>query len=348
VSGRGDAACAAGYDIWGLGNQESGSGRLVALDAQPYPADGTLAPRPMFPGPAYPTTPSLVSFGAMHTARTPLLAVIGNPIEHSLSPLIHGTALAQAGLDFSYVAFKVEDAPGAIAAMRALGLRGYSVTLPHKEAVIPYLDRLDVSVERCRSCNTVVNDAGVLTGHSTDGRGAVGALRAAGFEPRGRHVLIVGSGGAARAVAFALVDAGAASLSFRAVELDQLAALSADLNQARAGVVREPEPDAHARVELLVNASPIGMHPKVDAMPVPEEWLRPDLAVFDVVYNPLRTRLLAKAQGRGALTIDGVGMFAEQAALQFELFTQQPAPRELMLATVRQALEQAATRAGTR
>jgi len=280
----------------------------------------------------------------MHTAKTRLLAVIGNPIEHSFSPMIHGAALEQAGLDFAYVAFRVEDAAGAIASMRALGLRGFSVTIPHKEAIIPHLDRLDTSVERCRSCNTVVNDDGGLTGYSTDGPGAVRALTSAGCEPRERDVLVVGSGGVARAVAFALVDAGVRSLRFRAVEPLQAAALVADLNRARAGVVVDLEVDAHERVELLVNASPVGMHPAVDQLPVPETWLRADLPVFDVVYNPLTTRLLALAHERGALTVDGVGMFAEQAALQFELFTGQEAPRELMHRTVREALEKAASR----
>jgi shikimate dehydrogenase len=280
----------------------------------------------------------------MHTARTRLLAVIGNPIEHSLSPVIHGAAIEAAGLDFAYVAFRVEDAPGAIASMRALGLRGFSVTIPHKQTIIPHLDRLDASVERCRSCNTVVNHGGVLTGYSTDGPGAVRALQTAGCDPRERDALVVGTGGAARAVAFALVDAGVRSLRFRAIEARQAAALTADLNRVRAGVVVELEADAHARVQLLVNASPIGMHPHVDALPVPEGWLRADLPVFDVVYNPLTTKLLSLARERGALTIDGVGMFAEQAALQFELFTGQAAPRELMYRAVREALAGAESR----
>jgi shikimate dehydrogenase len=280
----------------------------------------------------------------MPTVRTRLLAVIGNPIEHSLSPLIHGAALAESGLDYCYLAFRVDDAAGAIAAMRALGIRGFSVTIPHKESVIRQLDRLDASVERCRSCNTVVNERGRLVGYSTDGPGAVAALRSAGCDPRDRDVLVVGTGGAARAIAFALVDAGVRSLRFQAAEPEQAAQLRRDLEQARAAVVVDLEPDGVRHVQLLVNASPIGMHPAVDALPVPAEWLRQELAVFDVVYNPLTTKLLATARERGCLTIDGVGMFAEQAALQFELFTGKPAPRELMYRTVREALAQAAAR----
>lgn len=277
----------------------------------------------------------------MHTARTRLLAVIGNPVEHSLSPLIHGAAIAEAAIDVAYVAFRVEDAAGAVAAMRALGLRGYSVTIPHKEAVIPHLDRLDDSARNCRSVNTIVNDHGTLTGYSTDGPGAVAALRAGGVDPAGAHVRIVGTGGAARAIAFALADAGAASIAFQAEIAEQAARLASDLDAHRPGIVAE---DNRERMTLLVNASPVGMHPREGVMPVPRELLRAPLAVFDIVYNPLETLLLKTAREAGCRTVDGVGMFAEQAALQFELFTGKPAPRPLMHRTVREALEAAAAR----
>jgi shikimate dehydrogenase len=138
------------------------------------------------------------------------------------------------------------------------------------------------------------------------------------------------------------LDAGARSLRFRAEIPEQAAALARDLNEVRPGAVVDLAPNAHEEVQLLVNASPVGMHPQVDAMPVPAEWLRQGLAVFDVVYNPLTTRLLAAARQTGCLTIDGVGMFAEQAALQFELFTGAGAPREIMHRIVREALEAAA------
>lgn len=273
----------------------------------------------------------------MLTARTQLLAVIGNPISHSFSPLIHGAALAECTLDsdFAYVAFRVEDAGGAIAAMRALRLRGFSVTIPHKETVIPHLDRLDESARHCQSVNTVVNDNGVLTGYSTDGVGAVAALKAAGVHLPGSVVRVIGTGGVARAIAFALLDADAASLSFQAELPDQAARLADDLNAVHPGrVVADNSADA----SLLVNASPVGMHPHTDAMPIDVAFLKPGMAVFDVVYNPLETRLLATAKSMGCITVDGVGMFAEQAALQFELFTEHPAPRELMRRVVRDAL----------
>jgi shikimate dehydrogenase len=278
---------------------------------------------------------------SMHTAKTKLLAVIGNPIEHSMSPLIHGAAIREAALDFAYVAFQVEKGPDAIAAMRALGIRGFSVTIPHKESILPALDRLDVSARCCGSCNTVVNDGGLLTGYSTDGPGAVSALRAAGVDPAGREIRVVGTGGAARAIAFSLADAGAARLSFQSVEPAQAAKLKSDLETHRPGVIAE---DNSSRMTLLVNASPLGMHPHVDAMPVDAALLRPPLAVFDIVYNPIRTRLLREAAAAGCVTVDGVGMFAEQAALQFELFTGSPAPRPLMHRVVREELERKSPR----
>jgi shikimate dehydrogenase len=271
----------------------------------------------------------------MHTTTTRLLAVIGDPIGHSMSPLLHGRALLEAGLDFAYLAFRVTDPGAAVAAMRAFGIRGFSVTVPHKEAVIPHLDRLDDSARRCGSVNTIVNDDGVLTGYSTDGPGALAALRAAGADPAGRRVLVVGTGGAARAVAFALLDAGVAALVFRAALPDQRRRLEADLEAARPGIVTR---DESQKFDLLVNATPIGMSPRTEALPVEAVLLRPGLAVFDVVYNPVETALLAAARSAGCVTIDGVGMFAEQAALQFELFTGAPAPRELMRRTVLEAL----------
>lgn len=269
----------------------------------------------------------------MPTATTRLLAVIGDPIEHSLSPLIHGAALAEAKLDFTYVAFRVKNAGEAAAAMRALGIRGFSVTIPHKEAIIPHLDELDAAARHTGSVNTVVNTDGRLKGYSTDGAGAVRALASAGVEPRGRRVLIIGTGGAARAIAFQLAAAGIASLRFQAVVEEQKAALCRDLSASFHGlVVDESEPD------LVINTSPVGMSPHTDALPIDPRTLADGTAVFDIVYNPRETRLLREAAARGLVTVSGVEMFVEQAALQFELFTGAAAPRPLMRRVVLDAL----------
>lgn len=261
-----------------------------------------------------------------------LLAVIGDPIEHSKSPLIHGKAIAATGVDFVYSARRVTDVGAAIAAMRSIGIRGYSVTIPHKEAVIPFLDELDVSAERCGSVNTVVNCGGQLKGYSTDGAGAVMALERAGVNLKNARVRIIGTGGAARAIAFALLDAQIASISFQADDQAQARKLTDDLNRIKKIVVDD------AAAEILINASPVGMHPNVDTSPVDLATLPMTRIVFDIVYNPVRTKLLRDADARGLKIVEGIGMFAEQAALQFELFTGSPAPRDLMYQTVRDAL----------
>jgi len=256
-----------------------------------------------------------------------LLAVIGNPIAHSMSPLIHGRAIDSLALDFVYLAFAVESAQAAVESMRSLGIRGYSVTIPHKETILPYLDDLDISAERCRSVNTVVNNAGRIKGYSTDGAGAVRALATAGVDLKGINVDIIGTGGAARAISFALKDAGVSSIRFRGEDIKQQEQLERDLGN----VVRD------IPGSLLINASPVGMHPNVDAMPI--DSFEGFTAVFDIVYNPIKTKLLEQAHLRKIKTVSGVGMFAEQAALQFELFTGHVAPRELMSQTVIEALE---------
>ncbi|RMH59297.1 MAG: shikimate dehydrogenase [Candidatus Hydrogenedentota bacterium] len=272
------------------------------------------------------------------TAKTRLLAVIGNPIEHSMSPVIHNAALKAAGLDYVYVAFRVEKIEEAVTAMRALGIRGFSVTIPHKETIIPHLDRLELSAEQTGSVNTVVNENGVLTGASTDGPGALAALERAGLSVTGKKILLIGTGGAARAIAFAAGNAGAGKIGFRYEIREQADRLVRDLEAAFPGRITLNAPLEEA--DILINASPVGMHPRVEDCPIDPASLSPEQVVFDIVYNPLRTRLLREAEARGCRTIEGVEMFAEQAILQFEMFTGKEAPRDLMRSTVRRALAQ--------
>ena len=253
-----------------------------------------------------------------------------------MSPLIHGAAIELAGIDFAYLAFEIDDAGEAITAMRTLDIRGFSVTIPHKESIIEHLDELDVTAERMQSVNTVVNNDGVLKGYSTDGPGAVKALEAGGVNLDGIDVLMIGTGGAARSVCFSLVDAGIKNIKFQAVEMDQKNKLAADLNNVRAGVAT----DFSTEPGLIINASPIGMHPNTDNVPIDLTQFPSKPAVFDVVYNPLETKFLRTAKELGCVTVDGVGMFSEQAALQFELFTGHDAPRELMNQKVREKLSE--------
>jgi shikimate dehydrogenase len=272
------------------------------------------------------------------TPRTKLCALIGNPVEHSLSPAIHNRAFAELGLDFVYLAFRVEDVRSALLAMRALeNFRGLSVTIPHKVSILELLDEVDEVDRQIGSINTVVNDNGKLIGSGSDGPGARTALSDAGVEPGGRNVLILGSGGAARAIAFNLAhDASPSSLTILGIVEDELKKLAEDLRERASMDVtaylleRESLARHLADSSLLIQATPIGMHPKVDGSLVPQELLHKDLCVMDIVYNPYQTKLLRDAAAKGLKVISGVEMFVNQAMIQFEKWTGRAAPREVM------------------
>jgi shikimate dehydrogenase len=270
--------------------------------------------------------------------NTQLCAVIGNPVSHSLSPAIHNRAFQELGLDFVYLAFRVEDVKSAVAGMRALeNFRGLSVTIPHKVAIIEHLDEVAEVDEQIGSINTVVSEGGKLRGFGSDGPGARQALVEGGVEVEGEPVLILGSGGAARAISFDLAHhAAPSSLVLLGVVEEELEALTRDLGE-RTGVEVTGEPLTGRSLErriaesrVLIHATPVGMHPREDESLVPTERMHADLAVMDVVYNPYQTRLLRDAEARGIKTIPGIEMFVNQALLQFEAWTGERAPRQVM------------------
>jgi shikimate dehydrogenase len=281
----------------------------------------------------------------MIDAHTTVCCLIGNPVGHSLSPAMHNAAHQALGLNWAYVAFPVTDVAGAVAGIRALGLRGASVTVPHKTAVIPFLDRLDPVAEWIGSVNTIVNDAGTLTGMNTDGAGAIKALADAGVELPGRRVLMLGSGGAARAIAITLAArAGIAGLTLLGIVEPELAKLAADVT-AKTKVSAQwarIDPERLARelavAELVIHATPVGMHPKEGDSVVPARLWRPGITVMDIVYNPRETRLLREARAAGANIVPGFEMLLGQGLLQFELWTGKPAPQAVMRAALEQGL----------
>jgi len=271
-------------------------------------------------------------------AKTRLCALIGNPVEHSLSPAIHNAAFQHLGLNFVYVAFKVEDVDGALRGIRALtGFRGVSVTIPHKVAVLPHLDDIAPTARNIGAVNTIVADRGRLTGHNTDASGALAALRAGNAPVDGAPVLLLGSGGAARAIAFALcMDAKVSAVTILAVIDPERDRLVRDLHEKTgASVSGFPlSPETLARhipeAQTMIHCTPVGMSPHVEETCVPASLLAPHLTVMDIVYNPLETRLLADARRAGCRTVRGLEMFLHQAVGQFELWTQQPAPVDVM------------------
>ncbi len=270
------------------------------------------------------------------TGSTRLVAVIGSPVQHSLSPAIHNAAFAVAGLDLRFVAFEVApgDATKAIAAMRALGIGGYAVTMPHKADVAVAVDEVDPASAALGSVNTVVlRPDGSTVGASTDGAGFVESVRARGFELSGTRVVVLGAGGAARSIIDALGRAGVLD-----TVIVNRTRSSAETAAALSAVARVGEMADIADADLLVNATSIGMGS--DDLPVDAELLRHDLAVADIVYHPLHTAFLSAAARAGALTIDGLGMLVHQAVLQQELWTgQRPDP-----AVMRTAAEAELTR----
>jgi len=282
----------------------------------------------------------------MIDAKTEVCAVIGDPIEHSLSPAIHNAAFAEKGLNRVYVAFQVKDVERAIAGVRGLRLGGLSVTIPHKTSVIRHLDALDPTAENIGAVNTVVVESdGRLVGYNTDGTGALKALQSAGAPLEGADVLLVGSGGAARGIAFTLAtQARLSSLTITGVVESQLIQLVSELKaKTRLPVERLPAnqetyEERIPQTQILINASPIGMSPRIDETPVPPQLLPPGLTVFDIVYNPLKTRLLSEAEIKGCRTVAGVEMFVWQAVTQFELWTREEAPVEVMRQVVLDAL----------
>lgn len=271
-------------------------------------------------------------------ARTQLCGLLGNPVEHSLSPAIHNAAFQKLGLNFVYLAFKVEDLDGAIRGIRALGnLRGFSVTIPHKVAVMPFLDEVEQTAKHIGSVNTILVEQGKLTGHNTDASGALRALQNGGVALKGQQVLLVGTGGAARAIAFALAATKeVGGLILLGIDEKERLTLAEDLRErTKLNVECGPLTDQTLRSgiknsQILIHSTPIGMHPKVNDTCVPASLLAPHLTVMDIVYNPLETRLLREAKAAGCRTIRGLEMFLHQAVAQFELWTGQAAPVEVM------------------
>jgi shikimate dehydrogenase len=273
------------------------------------------------------------------SGKTKICGLIGDPVEHSMSPAMHNAAFREEGLDYIYVPFRVksEDLGKAIAGMRALNIRGLNVTVPHKVAVISFLDELDHLAEKIGAVNTIVNDDGVLTGYNTDATGFLQALLEREIQPEGKRAVILGAGGAAKAISFILADIGARlTILNRQLELDWAKELARRISQTFSQKIKALELNREnlavvlKKADILVNATSVGMTPAADNTPVLADLLRPHLIVYDIVYNPLKTRLLKESEAAGAETISGIDMLVWQGALAFEKWTGRKAPVELM------------------
>ena len=273
--------------------------------------------------------------------KTELYGIIGNPVRHSLSPVMHNAGFATLGMNWVYVPMEVSDIEQGIGGLRALGFRGVSVTVPHKEAVLPFLDEIDPVAERIGAVNTLVfrreqDQRVILRGLNTDWLGANTALAEKISLQRSR-VLVIGAGGSAKAVSFGLVEAGAEVIianrtteSGRAladwlgcsfVPLDEVAGVSAD---------------------VLINTTSVGMEPDNEGIAVPPAILPGFSVVMDIVYAPLETRLLREARAAGCRTVDGLAMLLYQGAAQFRIWTGGRPPQLIMRSALEEELRRRA------
>ena len=270
------------------------------------------------------------------------VGLIGWPVEHSVSPAMQNAAFEARGLPWRYRLLPTPpgEVGAALARLRSEGYRGANVTVPHKQAVMPFLDEISDVARSIGAVNTLVLREGRWEGHNTDAQGFLAALRVEGCQPEGQRALVLGAGGGARSAVYALAQVGCEVTIYNRT-VSRALALAADmarLGRSVSAVAALDELDLRT-FGLLVNATSVGMWPDVDAspwpamLPLPGQW-----TVFDLVYNPTETRLLAQARAAGATTIGGLGMLVYQGALAFELWTGREAPVEVMRAAARQAL----------
>lgn len=284
------------------------------------------------------------------SGRTRVCCVIGDPIEHTLSPVMHNAAFEELNLDFVYLAFRVrrQELRDAIAGARSLNIHGLNVTMPHKTAVMEHLDEIDSTASFIGAVNTILNDGGKLVGYITDGVGSINALKEKGVVLEGKKMLLLGAGGAGKAIAFQAAQ-----------EVEELKILNRTTRKAKdlaevlrrkfnkkvrgnslsSGLLkRELE-----RADILVNATSVGMHPDVDRSLADPSWLRPDLCVMDIIYNPLETKLAKDAKSMGAKVVGGIEMLVHQGAASFEIWTGYPAPVKVMKQAVLNKLSKLGT-----
>lgn len=270
------------------------------------------------------------------TASTKLTGIIGYPISHTLSPLMHNKAFSLLGLDYVYVVFPVlpTDLAQVVLALPALKIRGVNITIPYKQDVLAHLDEITPEAKRIGAVNTILVENGRTIGYNTDGKGFIKSLVEEGFNPAGKKILLLGAGGACRSVALSLAWAGADKISVAARSVTKAEAM---LNEASLEVethcyaLPDIQPKVLEEADLIVNTTPLGMAPHLDQMPaISLDYLHPEQWVCDLIYNPPETLFLKQAKLKGCKTINGIGMLVHQGAEAFTIWTSHSAPVEEM------------------
>lgn len=271
----------------------------------------------------------------MITGKTKIVGVIGHPIEHSMSPPMHNNAYKELEMDYVYVAFNVlpEDVENLITSCKTLNIQGLNVTIPHKTSIIPYLDEIDETAGKIGAVNTIQFKDGIAKGYNTDGIGAIRSIREH-TSLKDRKVLIVGAGGAAKAIAFTLIDEGISSLTIANRSRENAQQLIDNIKKQTGfeNISYQPIMGAGnkvSQVDIIINTTPIGMYPKHEVEPpIQTDNITENHVVMDVIYNPLETELLKRARLNGATTINGTSMLINQGLVSFEIFTGRKATYE--------------------
>lgn len=262
------------------------------------------------------------------SGKSKITGIFGYPIEHTLSPLMHNTAFKDLELDNCYVPFLVrpDNLMYAVQAIKALNMLGVNITVPHKENVLPLLDKIDKEAAFIGAVNTITNVDGKLTGYNTDGRGFMSSLDEEGVSVEGKEVLIVGTGGACRAISYYLSEK-ASKLSLFDIDRPKAEKLANDLSEIRDNIHLVDKIEDAGKPDIIINATPLGMKPD-DPLPIDPELITSGMVVYDLVYKT--TTLLKEADSKGAKTINGSGMLLWQGVLAFELWTGVMPPVNLM------------------
>ncbi len=267
----------------------------------------------------------------MINGQTELYGVIGNPVRHSLSPIIHNAAFRRMGLNAAYMAFEVKNLEEALQGIRGLGIRGVSVTVPFKTHVIPLLDQVEDIAWKIQAVNTIKNEDGRLIGYNTDWCGALEALEER-INLENKRIILLGAGGAAKAIAFGLKEKGCQVFIYNR-SLNKAKDLAKELGFISLSSVEGVE--AH----VIINATPVGMHPHNEESPLPKKILKEGMMVMDIVYRPLQTRFLREAEENECQTIDGLEMLSRQVAAQIEIWTKKKPEIRQIKEDFRQAIK---------
>ncbi len=271
------------------------------------------------------------------TGHTKIFCIIGHPVEHSMSPTMWNPALQELGLDYVYVAFDVhpDNLENAVDALRFLGIRGANVTIPHKNSIIKFLDQIDPIAEKMGAINTVKNEGGYLKATNTDAPGAKKSLLDAGCSIEGKNILFLGSGGVARSIAY-LFSEEAKKIVLTDIVKERAVTIASEIKKNMdANIEGELASEKNIsnlirKTDILINATPIGMDPHIDASPISKDLLHDELFVFDVIYNPMETKLMKEAAEVGCKTLGGLDMLVNQGVIAFEWFTGKTPNSKLM------------------